>query len=774
MIRGRLPDEIATYPDAMRGVNLRKSLEDLEPGESELMQNCYWDSDIRKRFGAARWTTVSFGMVNALGGHKGYFGDGTGIRLVAFGTNIMRVNDSGTFATLTSTMTTGNNTYFADWAISDRIYVGNGADSLRYIDSTGSISTLTGTNVPASPTMIVPFADRLFAIQGTVVIASDPRVDTIWASTGSAWSAYRGIGGSGNPTAIALHSSTGYPTDPQSQLLIFQRNTVTALIGTNFGSPVTAGSPPTDWDAQLVMLDPRVGTSSPYSVCNVPGVGTFWFTSERNVAWLPIGASIPRLIGNSLFSYRAGIQGINDVTQSQLSQVLMIYHDLKLKLYLPVNGQAYSTVQYWLDLRPLMENLASMLTQPVDQTPANWSGPHLGQSIRRVWIENQSSDQERLMGLEGNPTNGLVVYELNPTGYFKDDVGPILANMAAWYRQGIGITSASSLVSQWADQSGNGRHLNQTTATNRPTVQADGSILFDGVDNFMAATFTLNQPHTIYVLGKQLTWTAGDHIFNGVAANVALYQNSSSPRVDIYAGAGGPFSTAWTLDTDMVVAAVFNGASSLIQVNTSVSTEGDPGADNPGGFTLGGNNSGAANSNIQVKEVILYSAAHDASTRARVIAYLQQDDNVRASMVSLESNNIPFHYKSFFHPFGAPGYQKYLYDLLIDTQGYINFATVTVNDLHATLTSGYDIRTLAGAAFTNVTYSTPTGYRYGNGTRYGQASANNLGHVQYSARSSVIAAGDALQIEVEETAGNHFAINSIRPQVKIQKIQPYT
>ena len=562
MIRGRLPDEIATYPDAKRGVNLRKSAEDLEPGESELEQNCYWDSDLRKRPGAIRWTTISLGMFAPAGGHKAYFSTGA-VRVAAFGTNVVEIGDTGSITTLTSTLTGGASTFFADWSITDRGYMGNGVDELRYFDVTRIVTTLSGVNIPGSPTMIVPFLDRLFAIQSNVVVPTMPRDDTAWAPITSSWSAYRGIGGSGNPTAIGLHSSTGYPTDPQAQLLIFQRNTVTALVGTDFGSTVTSASPPSGWDAALTLLDPRIGTSSPYSVCNVPGVGTFWFTSERNVAWLPIGSSVPRLIGNSLYSYRAGVQGINDTTQTALSQVEMIYHDLKLKLYIPVNGQTYTSLQFWLDLRPLMENLASVLTQPSEEIPANWTGPHIGQSINRVWIENQSGDPERLMGLEGNMGNGLMAYELNPINYYKDDVG-----------------------------------------------------------------------------------------------------------------------------------------------------------------------------------------------------------------VSI-SNDIAFHYKSFFHPFGAPGYQKYLYDLILDTQGYINFATVTVNDLHATLTNGLDIRKLNGDAFTNITYSTPTGYRYGNGTLYGQASANNLGHVNYSARSSTMVAGDALQVEVEETTGNAFGINSIRAQVQVQKIQPY-
>ena len=111
MIRGRLPDEVATYPDPTRGVNLRKSLEDLEPGEAELMQNCYWDSDIRKRPGAARWTTVSLGMSSPYGGHKAYFSSGA-IRMVAFGTNVVQVSDAGILSTMTSTLTAGSRLRF--------------------------------------------------------------------------------------------------------------------------------------------------------------------------------------------------------------------------------------------------------------------------------------------------------------------------------------------------------------------------------------------------------------------------------------------------------------------------------------------------------------------------------------------------------------------------------------------------------------------------------------------------------------------------------------
>ena len=35
MLRGRLPDDVAMYPDVTDGLNLRASLEDLKPTEAE-------------------------------------------------------------------------------------------------------------------------------------------------------------------------------------------------------------------------------------------------------------------------------------------------------------------------------------------------------------------------------------------------------------------------------------------------------------------------------------------------------------------------------------------------------------------------------------------------------------------------------------------------------------------------------------------------------------------------------------------------------------------
>jgi hypothetical protein len=195
---------------------------------------------------------------------------------------------------------------------------------------------------------------------------------------------------------------------------------------------------------------------------------------------------------------------------------------------------------------------------------------------------------------------------------------------AAWFRLGQGITVTGAGVSTWADQSGNGRDLLQATDTNRPALQADGSILFDGVDNFLqTAAFTMNQPFTWYLLMKQVTWTSGDHICNGLAANTALYQSATTPRIRQFAGTSGTENADLVLNAYGVVAAVFNNASSVLQVNNGTPvTAAAIGASNAGGFTIGGDNAGNSPAHVQVKEIILFTAAHDAAQRASVIAYL--------------------------------------------------------------------------------------------------------------------------------------------------------
>ena len=209
----------------------------------------------------------------------------------------------------------------------------------------------------------------------------------------------------------------------------------------------------------------------------------------------------------------------------------------------------------------------------------------------------------------------------NPLGAFLPSD---LANLKLWTRFNQGITVTGSGVSQWDDQSGNGNHLKQATDTNRPSKEADGSILFDGVDNFLKAdAFTLVQPEAIYILFKAITWVAGDKVIDGNAnSSGTIYQVGTTPSISLYAGTALS-EVDLTLGSYGIISAVLNSTNSVLQLNNDSPITGNAGAVNMGGVTLGSLATGTQYSNIQVKEVLVYSAAHDAATRAKVINYLQ-------------------------------------------------------------------------------------------------------------------------------------------------------
>ena len=198
------------------------------------------------------------------------------------------------------------------------------------------------------------------------------------------------------------------------------------------------------------------------------------------------------------------------------------------------------------------------------------------------------------------------------------------AGMKAWYRKGTGITVTGAGVSKWADQSGNGNDLLQVTDTNRPSQEADGSILFDGVDNYLkAVAFTLEQPETIYILFKQVSLIFSQRILDGNALNLGgLFFVGTSATLDAYAGSAIGNNTDYTQGNYSVVTTIFNGASSLLQVDNNTPVTGNASTNDMGGFTLGAAGDASNFGNVQVEEVAIYNTAHDAATRAKVIAYL--------------------------------------------------------------------------------------------------------------------------------------------------------
>lgn len=412
-LRKRLADKGAAYPDPILGVNLHAAEQDLQPGEARLLENCYYDAGVSNRPGTTRLTPLALASYNILGGHKYYYGTSSSKRLVAYNNTIAAVDDAGAQNILNSGMTAGKDTYFTTWSVTDKVYITNGADTLREYDGTTFQATNTIGGAVAVPTavMVKPILDRLMCVTASGVIErSNPRVAHIW-SNNSSWATFRPQLG-GPFTAIHPHTLRSTRGDLIPGLLATQANALYMVSGDEFGADVTAASPPSNLSAKIQLIDPLVGTSSPDSLCTVPGVGTFGFSSDLNIWLLPFGEASIRFVGDKLRS-TTETMGIESANVSALKNVWMRYFDRKLWVGFPTGTDTFCSRYFWLDIRALMQ---------YPERGFVWHGPHTGFYVNRAWVENQFGDNA-LKGGEGNIANAGYVYNLHQSGTVTDAVG---------------------------------------------------------------------------------------------------------------------------------------------------------------------------------------------------------------------------------------------------------------------------------------------------------------------------------------------------------------
>ena len=196
--------------------------------------------------------------------------------------------------------------------------------------------------------------------------------------------------------------------------------------------------------------------------------------------------------------------------------------------------------------------------------------------------------------------------------------------LVLWPRFNQGITVIDSGVSQWDDQSGEGNHFKQAVDANRMTKEADGSVLGNGVDQFLQTdAITLNQPTEIFILVNPITWTSTDRIFDGRTNNGGtLQQSGTTPQLRMLSVSTALGNISPVLNIYSVIMTVFNSTSSILQLNNDSPVTGDAGAGSMGGFTLGANGSLSQFGNAQVKELAVYDATLDAASRLQIINYL--------------------------------------------------------------------------------------------------------------------------------------------------------
>lgn len=194
--------------------------------------------------------------------------------------------------------------------------------------------------------------------------------------------------------------------------------------------------------------------------------------------------------------------------------------------------------------------------------------------------------------------------------------GKTIAN----YVRGFGITGTTN-ASAWANRIGSAPALAKVDA-NGPTIEADGSLTFDGVAQYMQATFAAGQPTSVYFIATKTDATLGQTSFFDAktAAGGLGFYGAGSANFYIYAGASlGASATPVGAGEKDVYVGVFNGAASVAGLNGTF-TIGDAGSASFDGFTVGATGSGAQFTKMTVHEVAIRTVADSVATYTAISA----------------------------------------------------------------------------------------------------------------------------------------------------------
>lgn len=135
-----------------------------------------------------------------------------------------------------------------------------------------------------------------------------------------------------------------------------------------------------------------------------------------------------------------------------------------------------------------------------------------------------------------------------------------------------------------------------------------------------SGAFSINQPVSIYMLARFDSWADGHFAIDLGNNHNEIAQRTSSPNIALYAGSSVTALTSCSLNTWHVLTAVYNGASSSLQVDNLTAATGNPGTGgSSGGATLGVYSGSCTSANTMVGDiaaVILSAAANNATIQA--------------------------------------------------------------------------------------------------------------------------------------------------------------
>jgi hypothetical protein len=187
-------------------------------------------------------------------------------------------------------------------------------------------------------------------------------------------------------------------------------------------------------------------------------------------------------------------------------------------------------------------------------------------------------------------------------------------------------SGTNGFVTTWYDQSGNGRNLTQAVAIAQPQIVSSGSVLLDNgkpaivgdrINRMMASSsFVVTQPATKFIVTKS-TASANNVAISGSLDTNARHQVgyviSNGGQYSLFAGASLTSATTSQLNAQVLLYALFNGASSVVKINNNADTTGNAGTQSNDGVNLGVTPA-AFTGNLQ--EIIYYPSNQSANQSA--------------------------------------------------------------------------------------------------------------------------------------------------------------
>lgn len=212
------------------------------------------------------------------------------------------------------------------------------------------------------------------------------------------------------------------------------------------------------------------------------------------------------------------------------------------------------------------------------------------------------------------------------------EISPDLTNTVAWYEHTTLVKDSNNRVSNWIDRTGNNNNLIQDTDDNKP-LATDTGLYFDGINDFMkTATFTMEQPTTIYMVADVKNIAALTTFFDG-------FTEDSMPFfiwdaiTQLYIGPAEfhmVFNASLSENTTYIFSITINEALSSLKINNIEQLNIGSltiGTNNLNGFTLGGTDTGGFKE-MEVKEIILRNVADTDTEQTNIYNYLANKYNL--------------------------------------------------------------------------------------------------------------------------------------------------